>query len=277
MANMSEPANGTHYSICTDGEDDADGGGAYQRVMRRGRDAQAGTKEAQSGTREPTWSANAHGRWNKYRTDEGEDQQRPRLHQHANMVQAETGTGGGGNDGSIAASPNEVKPQGSTPSPSTPPPPAAAAATAEAQSDAARLAAGTSRGSRARAADHARSDEPTEPANKSHRGHDDVRAVSVEGGGDDAARAAKLHQEQETAIKAAQAAQAKFGDNVSMQIAGQLYAHKVELVKGRAVAAGVEPSAGGKQLLQLTPEELNTWVTQVLAPAEAEKEEAKQL
>ncbi len=104
-----------------------------------------------------------------------------------------------------------------------------------------------------------------------------MRTVSVEGSGDDAARAAKLMHEQETAIRAAQSAHAKFGDDVSMQIAGQLYAHKVELVRGRAVAAGVEPSTGGRQLLQLTPEELNAWVAQVLAPAEAEKEEAKQL
>ncbi len=108
----------------------------------------------------------------------------------------------------------------------------------------------------------------SQPPNKSHRGHDVVEETSVEGACDDAARALKLMGEQDAAIKAAQAANATFGDQVSMQIAGQLYAHKVQLAVDRAKAAGVQPEVGGKQLIQLPPDAFNRWVTEVLAPAE---------
>ncbi len=278
MANMPEPPNDAHYSICTDGEDEADDGPPFQQVVRRGRGAQAGTRPTAMETRGPTWSATAHGRWNRHRDNESDDHQHPRMHRQAKEAVAGTSTDGRSGTGPIVATPTDAKPpHGSTPSPVAPPTPVATATAAKAHADAAQQATGTSRGGRTRAADSACDDGLTEPANKSHRGHDDVRTVSVEGGGDDAARAAKLKQEQDAAIQAAQAANARFGDDASIQIAGQLYAHKVELVRERAVAAGVEPMAGGKQLLQLTPEELNAWIAQVLTPAEAEKEEAKQL
>ncbi len=112
--------------------------------------------------------------------------------------------------------------------------------------------------------------------NKSHRGSDNQALPAVEGNGDDAGRALKLHQEQEAAIEAAKAANATFGDQTSMQIAGQLYAHKVDLIKARAVAAGITPLADGRELLQLTPAELNAWVEGVLTRAEKQGEQDDQ-
>ncbi len=101
---------------------------------------------------------------------------------------------------------------------------------------------------------------------------------SVEGAGDDAARALKLKQEQDAVIQATGVARAKFGDEASMHIAGQLYARKVEAPKKRAKATGVAPAAGGKELIQLTLEELNAWIESILKPAEGrEDEETKKL
>jgi hypothetical protein len=61
-----------------------------------------------------------------------------------------------------------------------------------------------------------------------------------------------------------------------MQIAGQLYAHKVDLIKARAVAAGITPLADGRELLQLAPAELNAWVEGVLTRAEKQGEQDDQ-
>ncbi len=119
--------------------------------------------------------------------------------------------------------------------------------------------------------------EAEQPPNKSHRGHDDVAPpASVESGADDATRARKLLEEQQAAMQAAIAAKATFGDEASMHIAGQLYAHKVELARQRAVAAGISPCVDGTPLIQLSPESFNEWVTNVLGPAEVEVE-ARQL
>ncbi len=113
---------------------------------------------------------------------------------------------------------------------------------------------------------------------KSHRGEDEVQDVSVELGGDDAARAAQLQKEQAIAIWAARNAQSIFGDNTSRAIAGQLYAHKVKLVEQRAVAVGVAAKArDGRNLVELAPEEFTEWVQAVLEPAEKEIGEAKDL
>ncbi len=113
---------------------------------------------------------------------------------------------------------------------------------------------------------------------KSHRGEDEVQDVSVELGGDDAARAAQLQKEQAIAIWAARNAQSIFGDNTSRAIAGQLYAHKVKLVEQRAVAVGVVAKArDGRDLVELAPEEFTEWVQAVLEPAEKEIGEAKDL
>ncbi len=103
---------------------------------------------------------------------------------------------------------------------------------------------------------------------KSHRGHDDVGVQSVEVQGDDYRRALKLREEQAIAAAAAIEGQAVFGDERSRQIAGQLYEHKVSLLKARATELGLAPTSGGRQLIELTPEELAEWMRRVLEPAE---------
>jgi hypothetical protein len=99
----------------------------------------------------------------------------------------------------------------------------------------------------------------------------------VELGGDDTARAQKLQQEQQIAIWAARNAQSMFGDAASRASAGQLYAHKVQLVEKRANEIGLAPQVEGKHLIDLAPEEFTAWVNDVLVPAEKEAREAKDL
>ncbi len=169
--------------------------------------------------------------------------------------------GGGGTQGAAAACSAEGARAAGTAE-------AAAAAGTTGQEADRRGARGSTRG---------RDDEgDIQPPGKSHRGHDD-EPTAVECRGDDAARALKLQQEQEAAIAAARGANATFGDDVSVQIAAQLDAHKVEMVRAGAKAIGVEPICEGKQLIELSPDELNSWVRSTLAPAEAEAAEAKEL
>jgi cell division septation protein DedD len=104
--------------------------------------------------------------------------------------------------------------------------------------------------------------------NKSHRGNDDTALPAVEDDADDVARALRLQREQEAVIQATVAANASCGDAASLHIAGQLYACKVDALKERAKVAGIAPTAEGKELIQLTPEELNAWVAATLKPAE---------
>ncbi len=97
-------------------------------------------------------------------------------------------------------------------------------------------------------------------------------------GSDDLARARKLYEEQSLAIEAARQANAEFGDEQSRQIAGQLYAHKVDLVRARAEAVGVRPMLGDKQLIELAPQDFTAWIKEHLEPAEAAAAgEAKEL
>ncbi len=105
-------------------------------------------------------------------------------------------------------------------------------------------------------------------------GHDETALPSVEGAGDDAARALRLKQEQDAVIQATMAAKANFGDEASMHIVGQLNARKVEALKERTKATGVAPAMGGRELIQLTPEELNVWIEGTLKPAEGKEDEA---
>ncbi len=113
---------------------------------------------------------------------------------------------------------------------------------------------------------------------KSHRGDDIVREASVELAGDDAARAAQLQKEQAIAMWAARNAQSIFGDESSRAIAGQLYAHKVQVVVQRAREIGVDPRAeDGRELVELAPEDFTKWVHEVLEPAERGTDEAKDL
>ncbi len=107
------------------------------------------------------------------------------------------------------------------------------------------------------------------PCPKSHRGHDIlVDDVADADEGDDR-RAERLRQEQAAAMAAAVEANAVFGDEKSRQIAGQLYAHQVEMAKRRAEKVNVPVEVGGKQLIELSPEDFGEWVRSALEPAEA--------
>ncbi len=240
-----------HFSISTDAEDDQGGdGGQFQVVTRRGRGAQK-TQGAQATGKGATWTASVQGRWCKHKG--AADAAEPSC-MDAAADGAREGKGGA-RDASSSARTNNNDQAANPTIPATGGP-------------------AENRGKRgAREGD----DESQPPCGKSHRGDDDVQMVSVEGGGDDAARAAKLRQEQEAAIEAARQAGATFGDEASAHIAGQLYAHKVQLVVERAKAAGVEPTSEGKSLIELAPHEFNAWVQHTLAPADRAAAENKEL
>ncbi len=224
------------YNICTDGED-GDGGAPFQVVTRRGR-AAGGARPGQAEQGRATWTPGPSGRWNRQRSD--------------------------ANDGDEHDRPAAARSCDATPTPTETDADAAAATAA-----AVPRAGATGRGTRSR-----EGEQPQPPA-KSHRGEDDPQMQSVEADGDDMRRALKLKEEQDAAIAAARDANASFGDQASMQIAGQLYAHKVDLVRQRAAAIGVEPMADGTPLIGLAPERLNAWVKEVLAPAEAARRQGE--
>ncbi len=205
------------------------------------------------------WTADPNGRWNRSAREAGSGRQQGRGREVQGQATAGAAGGtqlGAGNDAAAEGIAHAAV--GAPPVPATPP---AAAAPAPRG-----LGGPPGRGS---AATRAREDEEQGPPNKSHRGGDDERVHAVESLADDVARAAKLQEEQNAAIAMAQAANATFGDSTSVQIAAQVYAHKVELAKVRAVAAGVATVVAGKQLLELSPEEFGVWVSDVLTPAEA--------
>ncbi len=120
-------------------------------------------------------------------------------------------------------------------------------------------------------------DEQDAERGKSRRGQDDDTLQSVDMQGDDYKRALKLREEQAIAAAAAIECRAVFGDERSRQIAGQLYEHKVGLISSRAAELGLAPVAGGKQLIELSPEELAVWIRDVLEPAELAAKDEKDL
>jgi hypothetical protein len=240
-ANVPSPLPHQHYTIYTDGEEhggDADGGAAATTNRE-----EAGRPAQRSGRREATWRPAANGRWDKNHQRDG-----------AGTTAAATAT-------TTATAP--ATPTTTTPSVEggTAKPPGAAAAPVQ-----------------ARAGARPREESPAAaPPNKQHRGHDEELIVSVEGGGDDQQRARKLQQEQQQAVAAALSANATFGDEQARQIAGQLYAHKVELAKARAAAVGVEAAIDGRPLIELAPDRFTAWITEVLEPAERDAKEEKDL
>ncbi len=247
-----------HFSIHTDAED-ADPSGGFHTVTRKGR--KAGAKGVGTEVRrEPTWTAAANGRWNRYRAlDDADD-----------GMCVDDRAEDEGPEGARRDEPRErivgAAPKGG----------AGKGAAAQGQAEA-------SNGREVRPgkgwqAPNDDDGEVQQRPNKSHRGHDVVTTPTVEGDGDDAARALQLKREQDAIIQATLAARANFGDEATMHIAGQIYAQKVAALEARAKAAGIVPAAGGRELIQLTPEELNTWVESALKPAEGkEEEEAKEL
>ncbi len=146
-------------------------------------------------------------------------------------------------------------------------PPATAAATIGTPSAAPNMAA---RGTRRRGEDM----EDDTARSKSHRGEDEQELQSVDVAGDDHKRALKLMEEQAIAAAAAIECQAVFGDERSRQIAGQLYEHKVGLLRNRAAELGIPAASSGRQLIELSPEELSEWIRKVLEPAERAAREA---
>ncbi len=245
------------YSICTDGEDACGNDeGAYQAVTRRARASQR-PQVGQGQQRAVAWNANAQGRWNRHSVITV-------TNGFSELAEAAVPrAGSGGEHAGRADDTSHVKPV----EPSTQEAAGASAATA---------AVATGGKGRKNPRDHS-DDVPQPPSGKSHRGEDEEVVVSVDAAGDDAARAAKLKQEQDAAIAAAREVGATFGDDASVQIAGQLYAHKVQLLAERAKAAGIEPSCDGKPLIGLSPHDLNKWVQGVLAPAEANGKEGMDL
>jgi hypothetical protein len=245
-----------------------------------------GAGDAQLGGEEDatvSWSADASGRWNRRGAsahrdansvprDDGWQWPRKPVRQVGNRTRAD-GNGGtspagaASSGGSAARGGGDLKPAGGESEarggrPEGAGPPSAPSANDRSGGQ------GRKRGS----------DEENDEPPKSLRAEDDTQGTSVELGGDDARRALKLQQEQAVAIWAARNAQSIFGDDVSRGIAGQLFAHKVQLVEARAREVGVEPRADGKSLVDLDPEAFMAWVHDVLEPAEkAAAQEAKDL
>ncbi len=250
------------FEIGTDGEECADARSGSQADTRRGRDGRR-TQGAASARREAVWNETAGGRWCRHKQEASDAAADDSKAEDATTAAASASSAAGATGAAAAAT--------GTPQQA----PSSAEGTAATQSRTARGAATHSgKGGRPAPNDHG----DGQPPNKSHRGHDinGEVSVAVEGVCDDAARALKLMGEQEAAIRAAQAANATFGDDVSMQIAGQLYAHKVQLAVERAKAAGVQPEVGGVQLIQLPPDAFNKWIQEVLTPAEVARGEAEE-
>ncbi len=253
VATTTECEEHERFCIHTDAEDarsDADEG--YQLVTRRTRGSQRNHAKGEA-NKEYIWGADAQGRWSRRKGAKDGDAR------EATAATGKDGMGKGG-DGAAAASsnaPQDTRTPGLSASAHQPP------------------AANDARGRKnAREED---GPQHSHPCGKSHRGEDDMRDVSVEADGDDAARAAQLKLEQDAAVAAAKEAGATFGDNASIQIAGQLYARKVQQVADRARAAGVEPVSDGRALIELAPHDLNDWIKTVLNPAEKEAAEVKDL
>ncbi len=244
------------FDIGTDGEGRAEESDGFRTVVRRGRGAHKPQAEAQ-GQRGAKWSEAANGRWSRHQ-------------QEANAK---------GTDAVEAASTQIAASATRADSTAAAPPTLAAPGEhAPLEGSAVRTvpkpAGSTQAGKGGRPAPSGQHE--GQPPHKSHRGHDDDKEASVESACDDAARALALKGEQEAAIQAAQAANACFGDEVSMQIAGQLYARKVHKAQERAAAVGVDPTVGGMPLIQLPPDAFNKWVQEILTPAERAKSDAEE-
>jgi hypothetical protein len=230
--------------------------------------------EGGSGGATPTWCADASGRWSRHARKAGDcgkgdanehaaqrPEASPKVGKASGARGGEGAEGKGKADGSAPVSGPTIATGdggGACATTGTTPPSAARA-----------------RGPGTRPREELAEEEGTR--SKSHRGHDETSPQSVETEGDDHRRAIKLREEQAIAAAAAIECNAIFGDERSRQIAGQLYEHKVGLVESRAIALGVQPTAGGKQLLELSPEELADWIRTTLEPAERAAKEEREL
>ncbi len=82
----------------------------------------------------------------------------------------------------------------------------------------------------------------------------------------DAKAARELHQQIQQAAAAQQqsfeAGHGGFGSDIALSVAAQQFVLQVQAVQAKAQAKGIEPRAGGRDLLQLTPLELQAWVSE---------------
>ncbi len=80
----------------------------------------------------------------------------------------------------------------------------------------------------------------------------------------DARRAQELHRQQSQAAAAQresyEAGAGGFGSDAALSFAAQKFVQEVQEAQRRAKAKGIDPSKDGKDLLQLSPMELQEWV-----------------
>ncbi len=123
---------------------------------------------------------------------------------------------------------------------------------------------------RARASDGAvegLGEEDAQPAERSakHRRCGNDTEVRQE---EDARRARELYQQHQRAEAAQresfEAGTGGFGSDVALSLAAQRFVLEVQEAKTKAIAKGIDPRVNGKDLIQLTPAELQAWVQEQL-------------
>ncbi len=82
----------------------------------------------------------------------------------------------------------------------------------------------------------------------------------------DAKCALELHQQIQQAAAAQkesfEAGKGGFGSDIALSLAAQKFVQEVQAAQAKAKARGIEPRAGGRDLIQLTPLELQAWVSE---------------
>jgi hypothetical protein len=123
---------------------------------------------------------------------------------------------------------------------------------------------------RARASDGAvegLGEEDAQPAERSakHRRCGNDTEVRQE---EDARRARELYQQHQRAEAAQresfEAGTGGFGSDVALSLAAQRFVLEVQEARTKAIAKGIDPHVNGKDLIQLTPAELQAWVQEQL-------------
>ncbi len=126
---------------------------------------------------------------------------------------------------------------------------------------------------RARASDSAVEDlgeEDAQPAERSAK-HRRCRSDAEVRQEEDARRARELHQQHQQAEAAQresfEAGKGGFGSDVALSLAAQKFVLEVQEARTKAMAKGIDPHVNGKDLIQLTPAELQAWVQEKLGDA----------
>jgi ParB-like chromosome segregation protein Spo0J len=109
--------------------------------------------------------------------------------------------------------------------------------------------------------------QPAERSAKHRRCRDDAEDRQEE----DARRARELHQQHQQAEAAQresfEAGKGGFGSDVALSLAAQRFVLEVQEARTKAMAKGIDPHVNGKDLIQLTPAELQAWVQEKLGDA----------